>query len=122
MGKPVAGGIVCYSCEKAGHLRRDCCAGAGLGAGNRPPFRCCGCGGVGYGISFCPERALPSVNVAGIPFSAAGSGNACWGVKRGGGHLAGSGFRGRSLGGGSVLGYLGGGAGRVAVTPQSARA
>ena len=43
-----------------------------------------------------------------------------WGVKRGGGNLPGSGFRGRSFGGGSVLEYLVGNAGRVAAAPQGA--
>ena len=53
--------------------------------------------------------------------SAAGSRTVGGGVKWGGGHFSGLGFRGRPFGSGSVLWYLGGGAGRVAATPQGAR-
>ena len=109
--------VRCHGCGKAGHLRRDCRAGGGPGLLGRPPFRCWGCGGVGHGISFCPGRALPVTNAAGVPAPVAGPGAAVGGAKRGGGSLAGSGFRGRPFGGGSVLGYLGGGAGRVAAAP-----
>ena len=61
-------------------------------------------------------------NAAGVPVPAGGFGAGVGGVKRGGGPLAGDGFRGRSFGGGSVLRYLGGGARRVGAAPQSARA
>ena len=61
-------------------------------------------------------------NAAGVPAPVAGPGGAEGGVTRGRGHLAGSGFRGRPFGGGSMLGYLGGGARRVAAAPQGARA
>ena len=44
VAKPVASGVVCYSCGKVGHLRKDCHAGGGAGVGGRPPFRCWGCG------------------------------------------------------------------------------
>ena len=46
-------------------------------------------------------------NAAGVPAPVAGPGADSGGVKRGGEHLAGSGFRGRLFGGGSMLGYLG---------------
>ena len=122
IGRTVTGGVVCYGCGKTGHLWRDCHAGGGTGAGGHLLLRCWGCGGVGHGISFCPERALPVTDAAGVPVPAVGSGAGIVGVKRGGGPLAGAGFRGRSYGGGSVLGYLGGGARRVAAAPRSARA
>ena len=113
-GGSAAGGVKCYGCGKAGHLRRDYRTGGGSGPVGCPPFRCWGCGGVRHGISFCPGRALPVTSAAGVPAPVAGPGNVGRGVKRGGGPLAGAGFRGRQFGGGSVLGYLGGGAGRVA--------
>ena len=120
--KPVAGGVVCYGCGKTAHLRRDCRSSSGSGADGRPSFRCWGCGGVGYGISFCPGQSLLVTSTAGVPAPAATSGVASGGIKRGGGHLTGSGFRSRPFGGGSVLGYLGGGASRVAAGPLGARA
>ena len=113
----VSGGVLYYGCGLAGHLRKDCRVGHGAGPGDRPPFRCWGCGAVQHGILFCLGRSLPVADVAGVPAPAAGSGAASGGIKRGGGHLAGSGFRSRTFSGGSVLGYLGGGAGRVAVAP-----
>ena len=121
-GRSADSSVKCFGCRKTGHLRRDCRAGGGSGSAGRPPFRCWGCGGVGHAISFCPGRALPVTSAAGVPAPVAGPGAAGGGVKRGGEHLAGSGFRGRLFGGGSVLGYLGGGARRVAAAPQGARA
>ena len=124
-GAPVersaAGGVRCFGCGKAGHLRRDYRDGGGPGLTGRPLIRCWGCGGVGHGISFCPGRALPVTSAAGVPAPVSGPVAAGGGVKQGGGHLAGSGFRDRTFGGESVLGYLGGGAGRVAAAPKGAR-
>ena len=121
-GKSAAGGSVCYGCGKTGHMRRDCRAGGGSGAGGRPPFRCWGCGGVGHRISVCPGRSLPVVSAAGVPAPVVGSGVASGGVKRGGGPLAESGVRVKPFDGGSVLRYLGGGSARVAAAPLGARA
>ena len=118
VGGSAVGGVKCYGYRKAGHLRRDCRAGGGSGPVGRPPFRCWRYGGVGHGISFCPRRALPVTNAVGVPVPVAGAGAATEGAKRGGGHLAGSGFRSKPFVGGSVLGYLGGGAGWVAAAPQ----
>ena len=39
VGGSAAGGVKCYGCEKAGHLRRDCRTGGGSGPVGRPPFR-----------------------------------------------------------------------------------
>ena len=122
VGRSAAGGVVCYGYGKMGHVRRDCRAGGRAGAGSHPPFRCWGCGGLGHGILFCPERALPVTNLAGVPAPAAGSDTGVGGVKRGGEPLAGTGFHCRTFGGGSILGYLEGGACRVAAAPQGARA
>ena len=122
VGRLSAGGMSCFGCRKAGHLRRDCRAGGKPAPGARPPFRCWGCGGVGHGVALCPGRALPVVNADGVPAPVTGAGVAGGGVKRGGGQLAGSGFRGRPFGGGSVANYLGGGFRRVAAAPQGARA
>ena len=125
-GKPVGGlaggGVRCFGCGMIGHLRRDCRAGGGSIPGVRPPSRCWGCGGVGHGVAFCPGKALPVVDVGGVPAPVPGPVTAGGGVKRGGGQLAGSGFRGRPFGGGSVANYLGGGHIRVAAAPQGARA
>ena len=77
---------------------------------------------MGHGVSSCPDRSLAGMSAEGVPVPVVGSGAAMWGVKRDGGHLAGSRFRGRPFGGGSVLGYLGGSARRVAAAPQGARA
>ena len=120
--KLVAGGMVCFDCGKPGHLRRDCHDGGGSRPVGRPPYRCWGCGAVGHWISFYPGRSLPVSDAMGVLAPVVGSGAGAGGVKRNGGPLAGSGFRGRAFGRGSVLGYLGGGAGRVAATPQGVRA
>ena len=37
--RSVADGVTCYGCGRAGHLRRDYCAGGGITAGGHPPFR-----------------------------------------------------------------------------------
>ena len=108
VGRAAAGGIVCYGCGKLGHLRRECHAGSRTRVGGHPQFQCWGCGAVGYGISFCPGRALPMMNTVGVPVPAVGTGTGVASVKRGGGPLAGAGFHNRSFGGGSVLEYLGG--------------
>ena len=121
-GGAAASGVIYYGCGEAGHLRRDCRARGGSSPVGRPPFRCCGCGGIGHGISFCTGRALPVTNVTGVPAPVTGPWPGSGGVKRGGGQLAGSGFCGRQFGSGSVLGYLGGGASRVTAAPQGARA
>ena len=121
VGGSAASGVVCYSCWKAGYLQRDCRAGGGSGPGGHSPFRCWGCGGVGHGGSFCTGRSLPVTSAAGVPAPAVHLGTVGGGVKRGGGHLEGSGSWGRAFGGGSVLGYLRGGARRVAAAPQGAR-
>ena len=39
-GRSAAGGVECYGCRKAGHLRRDCRAGRGSGPVGHSPFRC----------------------------------------------------------------------------------
>ena len=122
VGRSAAGGMVCYGCGKTSHLRRDCRMSGGPRPGVRPPLRCCGCGVVGHRIALCPGRSLPVTSAAGVPIPAVGAGTGSGGVKRGGGPLAGSRFQGRPFGGGSVLGYLGGGAGRLAAAPQGARA
>ena len=122
VGRPVGGGISCYGCGKAGHLWRDCCASGGLGPGGHPPFRYWGCGGMWHGISFCLGRSLPVTSASGVPVPPVGSGAVSGGTKRGGGPLTGAGFRGRPFGGGSVLGYLVGGARWVAAAPLGARA
>ena len=119
-GRSAASGVVCYGCGKAGHLRRNCRASGGLRPGSRPPFRRWGCGEVGHGISFYPERSLPMTSATGVPAPSAGSGTVGGGIKRSGEYLAGSGFRSRPFGAGSVLGYLVGGAGGVAAAPQGA--
>ena len=122
MRKPLAGGILCFSCVKAGHLLRDYRSGVGLGPSGCPPFRCWGCGMVGHWITFCPERSLPMMSATGVPVSVAGAGTVSGGVKRGGSHLAESGLCGKPYMRGSVLVYLGGGLGRLAAAPQGARA
>ena len=122
VGGPAAGGVKCYSCGRAGHLWRDCHAGSGSGPIRRLPFCCWGCGGVGHGISVCPGRALLVTNAVGVPAPVAGPGAAGGGVKQGVELLVESGFCSRPFGGGSVLGYLGGGAGQVAAASQGALA
>ena len=122
VGKPVAGSKVCYGCGKAGHLRRNCGASGRLGASVRPPFQCWGCGVLGHGVSFCTGRSLPVMNAEGVPVPVVGSGTTKGGVKSNGGHLASSEFRGRPFGSGSILGYLGGSAGRDAAAHHGARA
>ena len=62
------------------------------------------------------------MSAAGVPAPAADSGTVGGGLKRGGGHLIDLRFRGRPFVGGSVLEYLGGGAGRIAAAPQGAHA
>ena len=61
-------------------------------------------------------------SAAGVPVPVAGAGAASGGVKRSGGPLTDPRARMRSVGGGSMLGYLGGGARRVAAAPQGAHA
>ena len=51
-------------------------------------------------------------SVVGVPVPTMGSGASGGGVKRSRGNLSGSGFRERSFGGESVLGYLSGNTGR----------
>ena len=116
-----AGSMKWFGCGKTGHLRRDCRTGGGSGPVGRP-FRYWGCGGVGHGISICSGSTLSVTNAVGVPTPMAGPGATSRGVKRGRGPLAGAGFRGKQFGSGSVLGYLGGGTGRVATAPQGARA
>ena len=121
VGKSAAIGVVCYGCGKMGHLRRDCYASGGSGPSAHPPLRCWGCGAVGHRISFCPGRTLPVVNASGVTAPTAGSKATGRGDKRGGGPLTDPRPRGRPFGGGSVLGYLSGGARRVAAAHQGAR-
>ena len=117
IGRSAVDGVRCYGCGKAGHLWKDCRAGGGSGPVGRPPFRCWGCGGVGHGISICSGRTLPVTSAAGVLAPVPGPEATGRGIKRGGGHLSDACFRGRQFRGGCVLGYLGGGARRVAAAP-----
>ena len=60
-------------------------------------------------------------SASGVSVPVVGSGFAGSGVKRSGDPLTDLGARIWSVGGGSVFGYLGGGARRVAAAPQGAR-